>query len=267
MVAQQAAEKLPPARRAFLKEYWAEYLTGVLYPDAVLDDIKTAAHGVMLNKYVTKYRELCKNNDTSGPCGARLAFFMGALAHIVADARFDSRFVGKDAANKGQAPPPDSVPARCPGFSAASGSGKGGDGNRAEGFTDETLDICLAKSLNPKGAYLSSIQNNGKVKIGCGKGTFFDPRGLDGECWACPKNHPVRTAFAVTSEKACVNKVFGDKFSKAESKYNFIYFDCPKGYTNIHMMKASGLCIKISERLLINVNKLKTCFANTWNMC
>jgi hypothetical protein len=47
------------------------------------------------------------------------------------------------------------------------------------------------------------------------KREFYDPR-KGGECWSCPKNRPRRTAYAVTSKKACATKeLIGEKLSEA----------------------------------------------------
>jgi hypothetical protein len=75
---------------------------------------------------------------------------------------------------------------------------------------------------------------------------FFDPR-KGGECWSCPKSKPRRTAYKVTSDKACATKeVVGEKLGKASFEHKFkgcggrSFYDprkggqcwsCPKGYT------------------------------------
>jgi hypothetical protein len=82
---------------------------------------------------------------------------------------------------------------------------------------------------------------------GCdaGEGEFFDPR-KGGECWKCPSNRPRRTAYSVTSDKACATKeVIGEKLASATFKHKFKgcsgrgFYDprkggqcwtCPKGY-------------------------------------
>jgi len=52
-------------------------------------------------------------------------------------------------------------------------------------------------------------------KYGC-QGGFFDPR-RGGECWKCPTDKPRRTAYAVTSDKACATKnILGEKLAHAQ---------------------------------------------------
>lgn len=78
------------------------------------------------------------------------------------------------------------------------------------------------------------------------KREFYDPR-KGGECWSCPKNRPRRTAYAVTSKKACATEaVIGEKLSEAKFEHKAkgctgrAFFDprkggecwsCPKGYS------------------------------------
>lgn len=78
------------------------------------------------------------------------------------------------------------------------------------------------------------------------KREFYDPR-KGGECWSCPKNRPRRTAYAVTSKKACATKeLIGEKLSEANYEHKAkgctgrSFFDprkggecwsCPSGYT------------------------------------
>lgn len=87
-----------------------------------------------------------------------------------------------------------------------------------------------------------------KHSWGCDEdaGEFFDPR-KGGECWSCPKSKPRRTAYKVTSDRACATKeVFGEKLGPAKFEHKFkgcggrSFYDprkggqcwsCPKGYT------------------------------------
>ncbi|MFO0581489.1 MAG: hypothetical protein U0229_04375 [Anaeromyxobacter sp.] len=87
-----------------------------------------------------------------------------------------------------------------------------------------------------------------KHSWGCDEdeGEFFDPR-KGGECWSCPKSKPRRTAYKVTSDKACATKeLIGEKLGPAKFEHKFkgcggrSFYDprkggqcwsCPKGFT------------------------------------
>lgn len=111
-----------------------------------------------------------------------------------------------------------------------------------------TLESVTSAKACAKPATSGFVEADYKHKWLCdgSKGEFFDPR-KGGECWSCPKNRPRRTAYAVTSDKACATKeVFGEKLSKAEFERKVktctkgAFFDprkggecwkCPSGYT------------------------------------
>lgn len=77
------------------------------------------------------------------------------------------------------------------------------------------------------------------------KREFFDPR-KGGECWKCPANRPRRTAYAVTSDKACATThIIGESLTdatyvrKVKTCKDGAFFDprkggecwkCPSGY-------------------------------------
>jgi hypothetical protein len=99
---------------------------------------------------------------------------------------------------------------------------------------------------NQKVCTTSKATYKGKVKKKKPKGAFFDPR-KGGEYWKCPNNRPRRTAYSVTSNKACATKrIIGEKLSEAEFKGKVTnpkpkgaffdprkggeYWSCPAGY-------------------------------------
>ena len=62
----------------------------------------------------------------------------------------------------------------------------------------------------------SKATYRGKAKNSKPKRAFFDPR-KGGEWWRCPSNRPRRTAYPVTSSRACATKrILGEKLSKAK---------------------------------------------------
>ncbi len=61
-----------------------------------------------------------------------------------------------------------------------------------------------------KAAYL------GKVRMPKPSRAFYDPR-KGGEWWRCPRSRPRRTAYAVTSKRACATKrIIGERLSRAK---------------------------------------------------
>lgn len=107
-----------------------------------------------------------------------------------------------------------------------------------------------------------------KSKFGCDrdKGEFFDPR-KGGECWSCPKNRPRRTAYGVTSDKACATKeILGEKLASANFEHKHkacsggAFFDprnggecwkCPSGYSRtIEAVTSKKACVKDSPDAL-----------------
>ena len=113
--------------------------------------------------------------------------------------------------------------------------------------------------LNQKKCTTSKATYRGKVKTSKPKGAFFDPR-KGGEWWKCPSNRPRRTAYAVTSSKACATKnIIGEKLSKAEFKGKVFqskpkgafldprkggeYWSCPSGYIrNLNPVTHNAAC-------------------------
>lgn len=113
--------------------------------------------------------------------------------------------------------------------------------------------------LNQKKCATSKATYRGKLKTPKPKGAFFDPR-KGGEWWKCPSNRPRRTAYSVTSNKACATKrIIGEKLSKAEFKGKvfkpkpkgaFIdprkggeYSSCPSGYIrNLNPVTHNAAC-------------------------
>lgn len=84
------------------------------------------------------------------------------------------------------------------------------------GYT-RTLDPVTSKTACFKESGTDYKEADFKHKWLCDgeKREFFDPR-KGGECWKCPANRPRRTAYAVTSDKACATAhVFGEQLSKA----------------------------------------------------
>jgi len=95
---------------------------------------------------------------------------------------------------------------------------------------------------------------------------FFDPR-KGGECWRCPKKHPRRTAYAVTSKKACATRaIVGESLTEAIYEHKRknctgrAFFDprgggecwaCPKGYTRTaEPVTSKKACAKDSDEKL-----------------
>lgn len=114
------------------------------------------------------------------------------------------------------------------------------------GYT-RTLDPVTAKTACFKESGTDFKEADFKHKWLCDgdKREFFDPR-KGGECWKCPKSKPRRTAYAVTSDKACATtKVFGEELDEAtfvrkvKTCKDGAFFDprkggecwkCPSGY-------------------------------------
>lgn len=112
---------------------------------------------------------------------------------------------------------------------------------------------------NQKVCTTSKATYRGKVKKSKPSGAFYDPR-KGGEWWKCPSNRPRRTAYSVTSKKACATKrIIGEKLSRAEFKGKvnnskpsgaFVdprkggeYWSCPKGYIrNLNPVTHSAAC-------------------------
>ncbi|MBT6529897.1 MAG: hypothetical protein HOK99_03180, partial [Betaproteobacteria bacterium] len=202
------------------------------------DDVGPGHSNSFLNGYVAEYQKACKS--ATGACANHLAFFLGIMAHIVADARFDRKFVGK-----GSPVPGMTIPANCSNLPSIPIKK-----NKAERFTDWDLDICLGKSLNREMAYVSSVQIKGKYYNKCGKGTFKDLRNF-GECWSCPKSRPRRTAYKVTDKRACATKnIIGEKLSRAKFRYREVHFSCPKGWAILN--SGVPLCIKKGEAAAVS---------------
>lgn len=112
---------------------------------------------------------------------------------------------------------------------------------------------------NQKVCTTSKATYKGKVRTKKPKGAFFDPR-KGGEYWKCPNNRPRRTAYSVTSKKACATKrILGEKLSKAEFKGKVFnskpkgafldprkggeYWSCPRGYIrNLNPVTHKAAC-------------------------
>lgn len=94
------------------------------------------------------------------------------------------------------------------------------------------------------------------------KREFLDPR-KGGECWKCPKDLPRRTAYAVTSKKACATEaIIGERLGKAsyvrkaKSCEGRAFFDprkggecwkCPSGYgRTTEAVTGKKACVKES---------------------
>ncbi|MDP6708966.1 MAG: hypothetical protein QF893_21695, partial [Alphaproteobacteria bacterium] len=99
-------------------------------------------------------------------------------------------------------------------------------------------------------------------KVGCPRGSFFDPR-KGGECWSCPSGYK-RSLAPVTAKNACAKSVFG---KTARAKYRGKhgcgrgqFFDprkggecwsCPSGYKrSLAPVTATNACVRPGKKQL-----------------
>lgn len=87
------------------------------------------------------------------------------------------------------------------------------------------LKISLKELLNP-GRLSAEAQNLGCK--GYGRNAVFSPLG-GGTCWSCPKSHPKRTGFPVSSKKACGTASCGGEGERACNTLAGEGWPCNKG--------------------------------------
>lgn len=183
-----------------LRTYPDDFFNGVAWPDAILARMKAddksdsdqTSHGRITTledragwtvHYLDWFRARCPNPTATSACRRRVAFFMGALTHLVVDGPWHKQYI-------------DHTTASCGGVLKGTS-----EADLRHPIADTNVDYCLERRLRGlksdiRATAFLPATDHGKAAT-CKKGEDLDPR-KGGECWKCPKGY-IRTLESVTT--------------------------------------------------------------------